>query len=347
MNACYSTKVETDFGKKQIEVYSCSVTDFEEDVDVLLTSAFVGSYEPTPRTVFAALDAVGISVEKLAKRPAFDLRTHCNTWLSEDISDFSKHIRRIGCVELNEFSTWDMLDNKVEQEMINSIRTFFNLLDIAGFYGIKTKTLALPLLGSGSQHIAGDLMIVPLVNECVSLLRRNADVQRICFIEKSEEKAEMIATYLESSYHLRQNALPQNETPQVNAMTFISYSSKDKNVADNLCAKLEASGMRAWYAPRDVRGAYADAIVRAIESCTHFVVILSENSMKSQHVLNEIDLAFQRLPNDIKFKPLRIDDATFAPAFKYYLSRQHWMDALVPPLEDRLNEFVKSILLEK
>jgi hypothetical protein len=49
----------------------------------------------------------------------------------------------------------------------------------------------------------------------------------------------------------------------------------------------------------------------------------------------------------MKFKPLRIDDAIFTPSFKYYLSRQHWMDATVPPLEERLNEFVKELLTNK
>ena len=89
---------------------------------------------------------------------------------------------------------------------------------------------------------------------------------------------------------------------------------------------------------------YAEAITKAIEVCSHFIIILSENSIRSQHVLNEIDLAFQKLPNNIKFKPLRIDESIFSPSFKYYLSRQHWMDAIIPPLEDRLNEFVNNLV---
>ena len=128
------------------------------------------------------------------------------------------------------------------------------------------------------------------------------------------------------------------------ASAFISYSSQDKNIADNLCAKLEQNGVAVWYAPRDVHGPYANAIVHAIEKCTHFVVILSQNSMASEHVLNEIDLAFQSLPNNIKFKPLRVDDSLFSASLKYYLSRQHWMDATVPPLENRLCEFVEELL---
>jgi hypothetical protein len=33
---------------------------------------------------------------------------------------------------------------------------------------------------------------------------------------------------------------------------FLSYSSKDKTVADAACAMLEAKGVRRWMAPRDI-----------------------------------------------------------------------------------------------
>ena len=39
---------------------------------------------------------------------------------------------------------------------------------------------------------------------------------------------------------------------------FISYSSKDKPVADAACATFEAAGMRCWIAPRDVPPGAAD-----------------------------------------------------------------------------------------
>jgi hypothetical protein len=139
------------------------------------------------------------------------------------------------------------------------------------------------------------------------------------------------------------SAPPEPQTNPQQPVAFISYASPDKNIADNLCSKLEARGIRVWYAPRDVIGPYAEAIHKAINSCTHFIVILSQNSFQSQHVLNEIDLAFKKLPNHIKFKPLRIDQSMFTPSFEYYLARQHWMDAIIPPLEDRLTEFVRKL----
>jgi len=33
---------------------------------------------------------------------------------------------------------------------------------------------------------------------------------------------------------------------------FISYSSKDKPIADGICASLETAGIRCWIAPRDI-----------------------------------------------------------------------------------------------
>ena len=88
-------------------------------------------------------------------------------------------------------------------------------------------------------------------------------------------------------------------------LAFISYSSADKNIADNLCSKLEQNGVCVWYAPRNIDTAdYASAIVKAITNCTHFIVIISHNSLQSQHVLNEIDLAFQELRRKIRFYPL-------------------------------------------
>lgn len=347
MESLYSTHITTESGQKQIEVYCCDVTVFDENIDILTTSAFEGSYAPTPRTVFKALHDIGISVRALSHRPFIDLRKPCHTWLSNMVQSKNSHIQRIGCIELLRHST-TLVSEELEQSMISSIRAYFHMLDIAAIYGVKMETIALPLLGSGQQHIAANLMIIPLLNECISFLKRNNGVKRICFIEKSAEKAALIASSIQQSHNITLLSAPAPacipEKPK--ALAFISYSTGDKNIADNLCFKLEQNGISVWYAPRDVQGSYANSIVRAIDRCTHFIVILSQNSMTSQHVLNEIDLAFQGLPNNIKFKPLRVDNSLFTPSFKYYLSRQHWMDATIPPLENRLNEFVEKLLLD-
>ena len=65
MRPIYSTAVPTDHGEKSIAVYHCDVLDFDERIDILTTSAFINTYEPTPRTLFASLNDAGISVKKL------------------------------------------------------------------------------------------------------------------------------------------------------------------------------------------------------------------------------------------------------------------------------------------
>lgn len=345
MQKLHSVNVSTENGNKELCVCCADVTRFDANIDIMTTSAFHRSYAPTPRTVFGALFDSGIDVRALASAPALDLREPCHIWLSEEISGVRTHIRRIGCIEFGGDPSWYSDPFEAEQSILTSIRAYFRMLDIASLYGVAMDTVAMPLVGSGGQKISGNLLLIPLINECLAFLKRNSSVSRICFIEKNPEKAELIAQALKNSLRFSEKPV-EKETEKKIPYVFISYSSGDKNIADNLCFKLESKGVKVWYAPRDVRGPYAAAIATAIDQANYFVVLLSQNSVASEHVLNEIDLAFQNISKGLRFKPLRIDDAMFTPSMKYYLSRQHWMDATVPPLEARLNEFVADLLGE-
>ena len=347
MGLLHSAAIQVGDTAKSISVYCDDVTRFSRKIDILTTSAFVGSYSPTPRTVFRALYDIGISVSDLANAPQLDLRNPCHIWLSQQISLPYSNIGRIGCIEFRGGHLFSLDPYEAEQSMINSIRAYFHMLDIASVYGADVTTIALPLLGSGNQSIQGEFLLIPLINECISFLKRNPAAENICFVEKNPEKAQLIANCLQKSLRFSEPPAPVLQPEMQRDLAFISYSSKDKNIADNLCAKLEQKGIKAWYAPRDVHGPYAAAIANAIDRAKYFVVILSQNSIASEHVLNEIDLAFQNISSGMRFKPLRIDDALFTPSFKYYLSRQHWMDATIPPLEERLNEFTQEIMDER
>ncbi len=345
MDALYTAAISTRYGNKSIEVYACDVLAFDEPIDVLTTSAFRRSYTPVPRTLFQALDSIGISVYSLAKEPLIDLRSLCNVWLSKATN---MRFGRIGCIEMTPFDPTAIGVVNDEKALFTSIHAYFQMLDMAADCGVKMDTVAMPLLGAGSQSISAGLTLLPILNECTAFLKRNPAVRRICFIERNPEKAMLITDALKESYSiLQEKELAQQVEPKLQKkqpLAFISYASQDRNVADNLCAKLESNGVKVWYAPRNVSGDYAGAITRAIDSATHFVLILSRHSLQSQHVLNEIDLAFKKLPDHIHFKPLRLDETLFTPSFEYYLSRQHWLDAIHPPLEERLNEFVAAVV---
>lgn len=357
MDALNSMSIETPYGTKTLSVHCCEIDKWRDPLDVMTVSAFYRDYTPTERSLMGSLFEQGIHARELSLDPAIDLRELCNIWLSKEIPAASLPIRRIGCIEMTPLVRSATTSADLEQSILSSIQAYFLMLDLASAAGIPVRSLGLPILGGGAQQISSELVNIPILNECLSFLNRNPVVCDIHVITRNQGQAYQFARSLDCSYSFTQSstkavttgaatvvATAKSSSAGSPPLAFISYSSCNKNIADNLCAKLESNGIKVWYAPRDIRtGDYASAIVNAISRCTHFVVIVSEQSLKSQHVLNEIDLAFQRLGRSLKFCPLKIDEEEMGPAFRYYLSRQHWMDAHIPPLEQRLEEFVERV----
>lgn len=126
---------------------------------------------------------------------------------------------------------------------------------------------------------------------------------------------------------------------------FISYEHQSKSIADNICAYLESKGVRCWYAPRDVVGPYADAIVNAIEECKVFVLILNHNSSESVHVLNEVEMAYKRImEGNLTLVPFKVDDGTLSKSMEYYVKRLHWIDAVSATLEQAIEQLYKQLV---
>ena len=123
---------------------------------------------------------------------------------------------------------------------------------------------------------------------------------------------------------------------------FISYSTKDKIIADAVCAKLEENGIRSWIAPRDVPPGsnFAESIVNAINESKVFVLIWSGNANTSEHILNEINRAFDL---GVAIIPFRIQDVQPSSAMSYYLANKHWLDAYDPSWESHLNKLILTV----
>ena len=123
---------------------------------------------------------------------------------------------------------------------------------------------------------------------------------------------------------------------------FISYSSKNQNVADAIVNILENKKIKCWIAYRDadVGEDYAGSIVRAIKNCKASVLVFSSESNQSKHVLNEINSSVNYGKVII---PFRIDNVMMHDAMEYYLGRTHWLDALTQPLEDHINKLMNRL----
>jgi len=123
---------------------------------------------------------------------------------------------------------------------------------------------------------------------------------------------------------------------------FISYASKDKIVADAVCAALEAGHIRCYIAPRDVLPGqrYAHALVDAIHAAKVFVLVFSAASNASLQVEREVDRA---VSCGLPVLPLRVEDVMPCDWLEYYLAGQHWLDAVTPPLADHLARLSEAI----
>lgn len=123
---------------------------------------------------------------------------------------------------------------------------------------------------------------------------------------------------------------------------FISHASKDKAVADAICASLEKGNIRCWIAPRDIRSgeSWAEAINQAIKGSKVLVLIFSEKSNQSRQVANELTLAVN---SDVTIVPFKIDDILPSGVMEYYLIGTHWMDAINPPTQKHLNSLVETV----
>jgi hypothetical protein len=100
---------------------------------------------------------------------------------------------------------------------------------------------------------------------------------------------------------LRGGGIPESFIAQIPALVgavqpiqfhscFISYSSRDEEFAKRLHERMRREGLRVWFAPEDMKGGRKlfDQIDRAIQVHDRLLLVLSESSMRSKWVEQEI-----------------------------------------------------------
>lgn len=97
---------------------------------------------------------------------------------------------------------------------------------------------------------------------------------------------------------------------------FISYSRGDEEFVDRLYADLQDKGVRCWLDRRDLRGGdlLRDAVEGAIRAHDRLLLVLSESSLSSAWVDQEVTTAFEREKREKKtvLFPIRLDETIMA-----------------------------------
>lgn len=126
---------------------------------------------------------------------------------------------------------------------------------------------------------------------------------------------------------------------------FISYSTCDQKVADDICDYLEKNGIKCFIASRDIPAgvAFADYIVKALKESSMMVVVCSKNANVSEHIPREVVL----ISNEKKhILPFFIEDVPLEGNLQYYLVLTNRVDAFPKPEEhfERLCQNVRTLL---
>lgn len=342
----YSCTFSTPTGEKTLEVWCHDITNFPIKIDLMTISAYRRNYDALfTHTMMGALHHEnGIDIKYYAQNAFMDLQDAMGCWISQPVihSENNKNIGRLGCIEFSG-------KNTTEDELLLRIKAYCHLLDLAADLGVEMDTVGMPIVGTGNQKIPMNKIIIPLINEVVSLLMRNSSVNRLIFIERNYEKAHELTDTLEKSYQMISRENNRNDTKQLrDPYVFVSYSNNgDKYTAELLCRILSEKKISYFFAPEDIEsGIYSSNIVQAIDKCTHFICIISEKSMDSFHMLNELNLAFEHMKDGIMILPFRMDESELSASFKYYLSTMKWNYGYPAPLESKIRAFIDKMFLD-
>lgn len=106
---------------------------------------------------------------------------------------------------------------------------------------------------------------------------------------------------------------------------FISHSSQNAETATGICEKLEEDGHSCFIAPRDIRPGrdYAEEIINGIRGADALLLLLTEQSNQSPHVLREVERAGSgRLPIVV----YKLEEVVLTKSLEYFLMTNQWID---------------------
>jgi len=131
-------------------------------------------------------------------------------------------------------------------------------------------------------------------------------------------------------------------TPRPVRQVFISYSSPDRALANDLCQYLEAQGISCWIAPRDVvpGSDFPGSIIDAIDASTVMVLIFSKSSNNSPHVFRELTRAVTR---NILIIPFRIEEILPTKNMDYLINIAQWFNAMPPPPQEHFGALTETL----
>ena len=116
---------------------------------------------------------------------------------------------------------------------------------------------------------------------------------------------------------------------------FISYSTRDQNIADQVLAELEGRGWKVWCCARNEDNPpgknWVQQLADALEDCDVVLVLFTFASAASKYVAREVQWA---VGADKPIIVVRLDESELRGGMAYLLSTLQWLDASSTPAVD-------------
>jgi hypothetical protein len=326
---------------RKIELCKGDLTEIapDEQVDILIVSAFPNSYRPTPASLIGALDRKGISVGDLEKTKRFDLRTTFSCWLSSDILNPPLGIgfKRILCFE----PAVRGRPPEVVGDIFRCLAPF-----LIGEY--PDAIVAMPIVASGEQGWRGEEMLQHILSAAVHWLSQGLPLQCLRIVECSPEKAEQLVKAFRSFQRNREAlasagvrsavagppAAPSAQT-DVKYDVFISYSHRDSDCAHQLAEMLRKidGGVRIFVDRLSLNPgqSWQQEIFETLDASARIIALLSPDYLQSKVCKEEFHIALFRsreAKSNILF-PVYLKTATLPT----YMKMLHYVDCREGDLE--------------
>ncbi|HEU4648849.1 MAG TPA: DUF4145 domain-containing protein [Gemmatimonadales bacterium] len=190
--------IETRYGFRTFELYEGDLTALGRTVDLVAVSAFRGSYAPTRGTVIGALlHKRQLDVAALAQAPEYDFRGALGVWISKPLKN--REFRRLACVEI--------VGTPLAPE--EALENLFVGVAVLEAKNIPITSLALPVLGAGSQALDPAKVMRALIPAAKAALERSPFLSRILFVEIDSGRVTQLSAAMDETLGRSRVHLPK------------------------------------------------------------------------------------------------------------------------------------------
>lgn len=126
---------------------------------------------------------------------------------------------------------------------------------------------------------------------------------------------------------------------------FISYSRKDMEIADRICASFQRAGISYFMDRQGISGGvdFTEKLADAILNSRVILFLASRNSYESKFTNAELTFAFNEKPKN-SILPYIIDGSTMPLAMRFVFSSINWRDMQNHPIDTVLIRDIKTLI---